>query len=146
MAEFALRDIAPPPGQDGLVDRAFLAELEMHLGAGLTAEILADAKLALADRLLASRDATHDRPRLMKYAHDLVGLAGQVGLHALSHAARQVEQAAYARDPARLDQALARMGQVGEASLVALSALPASLAPLSPPAPMRAPPRRGEPS
>ncbi|MEO1775877.1 MAG: hypothetical protein AAFS07_13085 [Pseudomonadota bacterium] len=108
-------------GTRPLVDRAYLARLERHIGRTALAELMDDALIELADRrgrltahlaansATAAQDGTQDRTQdgaqeaaegasattafLTAEAHDLIALAGHLGLSALSSAATELQRA-----------------------------------------------------
>ena len=72
-----------------LLDGQYLERLESHLGEAALRELLSDGLLELSDRIdripkLAEAD---DRDELARLLHDVVGMAGHLGLTRLSHAA-----------------------------------------------------------
>lgn len=90
-----------PAAESPLLDQAYLEELKRHLGAEIAKDILADGVLALTDRVGGLADAARSAPdpegTLAQLAHDIVGTAGQLGLHRVVHAARLLERKAIAR-------------------------------------------------
>ncbi len=86
---------AAVPGPPAL-DAAYLARLGVLLGDAALAEMLEDGLLELADRLsrLSDLRAAGDRDGLARLGHDLVGMAGHLGLAALSAAAAEMNRAA----------------------------------------------------
>ncbi len=86
---------APEP-EKPILDTLYLARLGGHLGASVLAELMADGLIELTDRLarldeLAAAGALDGIARL---GHDLVGMAGHLGLTRLSAAAAGMNRAA----------------------------------------------------
>ncbi|MEM6487939.1 MAG: Hpt domain-containing protein [Pseudomonadota bacterium] len=81
-----------------IVDDQYLERLGRHLGEDALGEILADGGLELADRRarLAELIGTEDLPAIAAIAHDLVAVAGHLGLAALSKDAAALERGARA--------------------------------------------------
>ena len=100
----------PEPDQPTL-DTEYLARLSGHLGASVLAELLADGLIELTDRLarLDELAAAGDLDGIARLGHDLVGMAGHLGLARLSAAAAGINRAA--RDGAA-DQAVAEAAEV----------------------------------
>ena len=94
-----------------MLDTGYLARLCGHLGASVLAELLADGLIELTDRLtrLDELAAAGDLDGIAQLGHDLVGMAGHLGLTRLSAAAAAINRAA--RDGAA-DQAVAQAAQV----------------------------------
>jgi len=90
---FERRTAEPEPPT---LDAAYLARLRALLGDAVLDELLQDGLIELADRLvrLAEMRAADDRDGLAKLGHDLVGMAGHLGLSALSVAAAAMNRAA----------------------------------------------------
>jgi HPt (histidine-containing phosphotransfer) domain-containing protein len=88
---------AARPGPPAL-DAGYLARLGALLGEAMLAEMLEDGLIELADRLslLADVRATGDLDGMARLGHDLVGMAGHLGLAALSAAAAEMNRAARA--------------------------------------------------
>lgn len=100
-----------------LLDGEHLESLSHHIGAAATRGLLAEGRAELADRLdrLARRAAGEDVGRL---AHQVCGLAGNLGLPLVAHhAARAADAVRSGRDPG---SALAALLDTGEPSLAAL--------------------------
>jgi HPt (histidine-containing phosphotransfer) domain-containing protein len=83
-----------------VLDSEYLARLDSHLGTSVMVELLADGMIELTDRLtrLAERAAADDHDGIARLGHDLVGMAGHLGLNQLSAAAAEMNRAA--RTPA----------------------------------------------
>ena len=100
-----------------LLDRDHLDSLSQHIGAATTRGLLAEGRVELADRLdrLACPAAGEEIGRL---AHQVCGLAGNLGLALVAHhAARAADAVRSGRDPA---SALAALLEAGGPSLEAL--------------------------
>ncbi len=95
-----------PEPEKPILDTGYLARLAGHLGAVVLAELMADGLLELTDRLarLDELAAVGDVDAIARLGHDLVGMAGHLGLTRLSAAAAELNRAA--RDGAA-DQAVA---------------------------------------
>lgn len=90
------RGPAPPA-----LDDAYLGRLESHIGRATLRELLADGLLEIGDRAGALRRHAEagDRAEVLALGHDLAGLAGHLGLSALSRAAVEMNRMIRA-DPA----------------------------------------------
>ena len=86
---------SPEPVKPTL-DTEYLARLGGHLGASVLAELLADGLIELTDRLarLDELAAAGDLDGIARLGHDLVGMAGHLGLTRLSAAAAGMNRAA----------------------------------------------------
>ena len=78
-----------PREKPALLDEQYLARLESHLGAAALRELLSDGLLELSDRIDRIPDIVKagDDTELSGLLHDIVGVAGHLGLTQLSHAA-----------------------------------------------------------
>lgn len=88
-----MRDAANRP----VFDAGVFASLTEVIGAEPLGELALEAEAEIARRLdaiAALREAGVERMALAALAHDLAGLAGQIGLPALAEAARRLERAA----------------------------------------------------
>jgi hypothetical protein len=121
---FERRSADPEPPA---LDADYLARLRSLLGDAVLDELLQDGLLQdglieLADRLvrLAEMRAADDREGLAELGHDLVGMAGHLGLSALSAAAAAMNRAA--RGASADASALAAMEahRIGRAAELAL--------------------------
>lgn len=85
-----------------MLDEAFLGRLERHLGPSVLRELMADGLIELADRLerLAQAAEAGRREEALRIGHDIAGLAGHIGLSALSARAVAMNRAARA-EPGR---------------------------------------------
>lgn len=110
----------PTPRQskpEAILDRDHLASLEAHLGRAETRELLADGMLELEDRLERLAEEA-DGAAFAALAHDIAGLAGQLGMALLARDAGLASRAAGAgRDPG---PAIAEIDRVREDSFDAL--------------------------
>ena len=84
------------------LDIGHLTGLERHLGAAVLAELIADALFTLPDRLARLEQLARggDFDRLGRTGHDLLGLAGNLGLSRLVGAVRAMNWAAREATPA----------------------------------------------
>ncbi len=85
-----------PESEKPTLDAAYLARLSGHLGASELAELLADGLIELTDRLARMEElaAAGDLDGIARLGHDLVGMAGHLGLSRLSAAAAAINRAA----------------------------------------------------
>ena len=130
MLERAGRDEEAP-----LIEDDYLERLRLYLGPEAFAELLADGLIEVADRLERLKELARaldgpapDLPAIERFAHDLVGLAGNVGLARLARAAAELQRAARKGPAQGLEGLLARTlaaGREGEDALRALLAGPA---------------------
>ena len=81
------RETRPAPG--ALLDRGYLDRLGAAVGEQMLGELLRDGAIEIADRLtrLDAAIEAGDATRIAGLAHDLVSVAGHVGLTGLSTAA-----------------------------------------------------------
>ena len=109
------------------LDSDFLARLEGHLGSATLAELLADGLIELSDRLkrLGELERSCDLDAIARLGHDLVGMAGNLGLARLSAAAAEMNRAA--RDGSK-QAALAEANAVRRQGVEATDALRRRLA------------------
>ena len=117
MLEWPGRDHEPP-----VLDHDYLDRLGLHLGPAALAELITDGLIEIADRLhrLAELACTPDDAATARFAHDLVGVAGNLGLSALAASAAELQRAARDGDRSRLPGLLATLqaaGAAGEAAL-----------------------------
>jgi HPt (histidine-containing phosphotransfer) domain-containing protein len=98
MLDRQLRAEPVPP----VLNHDYLAGLRRHLGTAHTGELLADGVLDLAGRLdrLAEMARQRDNPAIARLTHEIVGLAGYLGLQRMSQFAAQASHAARQGDPA----------------------------------------------
>ena len=85
-----------PEPEKPMLDTGYLARLGGHLGASVLAELMADGLIELTDRLarLDELAAAGDVDAIARLGHDLVGMAGHLGLTRLSAAAAGMNRAA----------------------------------------------------
>ena len=100
-----------PEPEKPVLDTGYLARLGGHLGAVVLDELRADGLIELTDRLtrLYELAAAGDIDAIARLGHDLVGMAGHLGLTRLSAAAAELNRAA--RDGAA-DQAVAFVAEI----------------------------------
>ncbi|MDT8345005.1 MAG: hypothetical protein RQ752_11320 [Thermohalobaculum sp.] len=127
----AWSDTAPRP-QRALIDGAYLDRLAQALGQRGLDELLADGMIELADRLatLGALARAADRAAVAALSHDIVAVAGHMGLGALSAAAAELNRATrdardQRMDAGRLAELAAPVIALGTPSLDALAARPA---------------------
>lgn len=104
---FQRRPAEPEPPS---LDTDYLARLEGHLGSKALAELVADGLIELTDRLrrLAEFERSGELEAMARLGHDLVGMAGNLGLRRLSAAAAELNRLARDGDrPAALARAAA---------------------------------------
>lgn len=82
---------APEPDRP-MLDTGYLARLGGHVGAVALAELLTDGLIELADRMARLDEAAGDPDAIARLAHDLVGMAGHLGLARLSAAAAEAHR------------------------------------------------------
>jgi len=106
--------IVPDPDLP-ILDEGFLGRLAGYVGEAVLAELAADGLIELADRLarLAERLADGDLEGVARLGHDLVGMAGHLGLTRLSAAAAAMNRAARDREPAATAAQIARVRRLG---------------------------------
>ena len=105
-----------------ILDPEAFAALADIVGDGALRDLAGEAEREIAqrlDRLAGADTAARD---IAQIAHDLTGLAGQVGLTALAHAAREMQRIARAGDNAALPAAAGAVRALGPPSLAALRA------------------------
>jgi len=102
------------------LDSGYLARLASHLGQAVMDELLADGLIELTDRLQRAKDlaATGEMDALARLGHDLVGMAGHLGLARLSSAAAGLNRAA--RDACGVEDACAQVQEAGRRATEAL--------------------------
>lgn len=81
-----------PEPERPVLDAAYLARLSAHMGQTVLDELLADGLIELTDRVarVADLSGAGDTAGLQRIAHDLVGMAGHLGLNRLSAAAAEL--------------------------------------------------------
>lgn len=107
----------PPP-----IDEAFLGRLAEHIGSDALRELLSDGLIEMTDRLdrLGEEALAGRRAYLLAIGHDIAGLAGHIGLSALSRAAVEMNRTARSNPVMPLPELA---GPVIDAGKVALDAL-----------------------
>ena len=119
MFERAAPDPDPPK-----LDEGFLGRLAGYVGEAALAELAADGLIDLSDRLsrLAELMADDDLDAVARLGHDLVGMAGHLGLARLSAASAAMNRAALAGQSAATAAEVARVRQLGNEADAALRA------------------------
>ena len=114
---------APEP-ELPILDAAYLARLGRHVGMVVMAELLADGMIALGDRVarLAEIEAKGDIDAVARVGHDLVGMAGHLGLTRLSATAAEMNRAVREGAAARGNATplIAEVRRLGAASVEAI--------------------------
>ena len=92
-----LRPEPPRP----VLDTAYLERLAGHLGKSVLDELMADGLIELADRTRRLQEMAEagDIEGLARLGHDLVGMAGHLGLSRLSAAAADLSRSAHEGRP-----------------------------------------------
>lgn len=108
-----------------LVDCAAMEDLRRAVGDEIFFDIFSDAQFDLSERLGRLEDlvANADFDRAGRLAHDVVSVAGSIGLLTLSDLASRLERACLADDCAAAGALAHRMARVGAASLAQAKAL-----------------------
>jgi HPt (histidine-containing phosphotransfer) domain-containing protein len=101
-----------------ILDAGYLARLGGHIGTAVLAELLADGLIELTDRVarLAELDAAGDLDAIAQLGHDLVGMAGHLGLTRLSAMAAEMNRAARAGSVGNAAPLVAVVQRLGAAS------------------------------
>lgn len=119
MFEWPTHKLEPP-----IIDAAYLARLGKLVGTPVMAELLADGLIELADRVarLAELETAGDLDAIVRIGHDLVGMAGHLGLTRLSAMAAEMNRAARAKGGAIKNVAaqVEEARRLGEASAEAI--------------------------
>lgn len=105
-----------------VLDEDYLERLRSQLGHEVYTELARDAAIEIADRLeeLDGLVAAGDRQGVARVAHDLIAIAGHLGLSALSAAAADMNRAAREPGGVPLPAAVAPVRDLSEPSLEAL--------------------------
>jgi len=105
-----------------VLDASYLTRLAGHLGEAELNEILADGLIELTDRLarVAEMASVGDPGGLARLGHDLVGMAGHLGLTRLSAAAAELNRAARDAKPGGIAAAAAVLRHMGAEATEAL--------------------------
>ena len=111
-----------PEPEKPTLDTGYLARLGGHFGAGALAELMADGLIELTDRLarLDELAATGDLDGIARLGHDLVGMAGHLGLTRLSAAAAGMNRAARDGEAGQAPAIVAGIRLVGADSIDAM--------------------------
>ncbi|MEM6943833.1 MAG: hypothetical protein AAF416_16415 [Pseudomonadota bacterium] len=109
-------------GTPPLLDANYLARLTRHLGEDVMAELLADGELELTDRARQLRRgvAHRDARSLRAASHDLIAVAGHLGLSALSLACVDLNRQIARAEPDEIDGLCAPVISLAEQSIEAL--------------------------
>ena len=112
----------PAPPELPILDQDYLTRLAGHVGRSVLAELAADGLLELADRLnrLAELLAADDLDAIARMGHDLVGMAGHLGLSRLSAQAAEMNRAARSGDRRLTGQQVALARELGADAAQAL--------------------------
>lgn len=96
-----------PEPERPVLDCAYLERLAGHLGKPALAELMADGLIELADRMrrLDEMAAAGDLRGLGRLGHDLVGMAGHLGLSRLSAGAAELARGGHDERAETLDTA-----------------------------------------
>ncbi|MEM9764936.1 MAG: hypothetical protein AAF968_20940 [Pseudomonadota bacterium] len=107
-----------------LLDESYLERLRQHLGEDMVAELLADGELELTDRAAQLRRmvAEGDVEGVRRLSHDLIAVAGHLGLSALSLAAVDLNRRLRSAQPSDLGAATERTLPLADRSLAAIAA------------------------
>lgn len=95
------------PERYPVIDAEYLSRLAALLGSETMAELLADGLIEVADRIdrVEALAEAGDRAGVARIAHDLVGIAGHLGLTQLSIAAGDLQEVAGRSRPSLLVEA-----------------------------------------
>lgn len=112
---------SPEPEQP-ILDTGYLARLGGHIGVTVMSELMADGLIELTDRLtrLGELVAAGDLDGIARLGHDLVGMAGHLGLTRLSALAAGMNRTAREGDNATTAPLVAEVRRVGAASTDAM--------------------------
>ncbi|MEM6678866.1 MAG: hypothetical protein AAF675_13455 [Pseudomonadota bacterium] len=112
------REETPP-----LIDDDYLERLRGHLGDDVVEELLADGQMELIDRAaqLDRLAADGDVEGMRRLSHDLIAVAGHLGLTALSLAAVELNRRLRSAAPERLPQLATQVSVLSAASLDAIA-------------------------
>ena len=111
-----------PEPEHPILDTGYLARLAGHVGPVVLAELMADGMIELTDRLtrLGELVAAGDLDGIARLGHDLVGMAGHLGLTRLSALAAGMNRTAREGDNATTAPLVAEVRRVGAASTDAM--------------------------
>jgi len=112
---------APEP-EIPMLDTGYLARLAGHIGTDVMVELLADGMIELTDRLtrLGELAAAGDHAAIARIGHDLVAVAGHLGLNRLSAAAAGMNRAARDRTGADAVSLVPGVRRLGAQSIEAM--------------------------
>ncbi|MEL7174057.1 MAG: hypothetical protein AAFU72_13400 [Pseudomonadota bacterium] len=107
-----------------LLDESYLERLRQHLGEDMVAELLADGELELTDRAAQLRRMVEegDVEGVRRLSHDLIAVAGHLGLSALSLAAVDLNRRLRNAQPSDLGTVTERTLPLADRSLAAIAA------------------------
>lgn len=119
------------------LDLRYMERLTNHIGPATVGAMLDDAMLELADRLSRIADLSADTnmdtvDQIADIAHSVTGVAGHVGLTALSIASADLSRAARAHateGPGVIDDAVARVLEARDPAMDAIAAYRAAQKP-----------------
>lgn len=113
--------IGEMPG-NALIDERMIETLRATLGEKIFGEIFEDSLFEVTERLARTRRLAErgDLAGVARHAHDLVAVAGQIGLTSVSGVARDLEACCAAGDYPAMRAVAARLDRVGEDSLIAI--------------------------
>ncbi|MEL6576040.1 MAG: hypothetical protein AAFQ81_09130, partial [Pseudomonadota bacterium] len=102
----------------------YLERLRQHLGEDMVAELLADGELELTDRAAQLRRMVEegDVEGVRRLSHDLIAVAGHLGLSALSLAAVDLNRRLRNAQPSDLGTVTERTLPLADRSLAAIAA------------------------
>jgi HPt (histidine-containing phosphotransfer) domain-containing protein len=108
---------SPEPEQP-ILDNGYLARLGGHIGVTVMSELMADGLIELTDRLtrLGELVAAGDLDGIARLGHDLVGMAGHLGLARLSALSAGMNRAAREGNSTTIAPLVAEVRRVGAAS------------------------------
>ena len=111
-----------PEPERPILDTGYLARLGGHVGATVLAELMADGLIELTDRLtrLGELAAAGDLDGIARLGHDLVGMAGHLGLARLSVLAAGMNRAAREGDGATTAPLVTEVRRLGAESTDAM--------------------------
>ena len=111
-----------PEPEKPTLDTGYLERLGGHLGASVLAELMADGLIELTDRLVRLEElaAAADLNGIARLGHDLVGMAGHLGLTRLSVAAAGMNRAAREGAADQTEAMVAEIRWLGAESVDAL--------------------------
>lgn len=110
------------PDEPAVLDEGYLDRLAKHVGVIAACELLADGMLELTDRLdkLASLAAEGRIDEIGSLTHDIAGVAGHLGLSALSMRAVDATRASRETQMMKPEVLVASLLDLREASIAAL--------------------------